>query len=323
MRLSCYQRINYWYIIVGQGELKEELKQLDKTGRLKLLGYRTDIVELLRCSDLFVFPSLQEGLPVALMEAMSCGVPCIASRIRGNVDLVTDIDHLFEPTNTTEVLKQITLQHKYKSDDNPYNSSEHSSEYISHNSEQNHIQDYSLKNVTTVMLDIYPSRLSENSSNLLKSEVKTQGDSLENSFEGGVLVVLIFLTIFQEVVFGQPAPEIIRMLVRIIIREEIDIPQDAFLLVSVGEFNKNKNHSVIIKALALLKDSKDGKDSTIGAVHYAIDAIAGRGNLDLNAVAIEYGVEKQVHLLGYRSDIPALYMAAHVCVFPSIREGLG
>lgn len=58
---------DYWYVIVGQGELKEELKRLDKTGRLKLLGYRTDIVELLRCSDLFVFPSLQEGLPVALM----------------------------------------------------------------------------------------------------------------------------------------------------------------------------------------------------------------------------------------------------------------
>ena len=81
---------DYWYVIVGRGPLHDELLAADHTGRLKLLGYRTDIVELLRASDLFVFPSLQEGLPVALMEAMACGVPCIASKIRGNVDLLDD-----------------------------------------------------------------------------------------------------------------------------------------------------------------------------------------------------------------------------------------
>ena len=39
-------------------------------------------------ADLFVFPSLQEGLPVALMEAMAMGLPCLASDIRGNRDLL-------------------------------------------------------------------------------------------------------------------------------------------------------------------------------------------------------------------------------------------
>ena len=62
---------NSWYIIVSKGELKEELQKIDKTGRLKLLGFRTDIVELLHTSDMFLFPSLQEGLPVALMEAIA------------------------------------------------------------------------------------------------------------------------------------------------------------------------------------------------------------------------------------------------------------
>ena len=47
-----------------------------------------DIVELLRASDLFVFPSISEGLPVALMEAMACGVPCIARNIRGSRDII-------------------------------------------------------------------------------------------------------------------------------------------------------------------------------------------------------------------------------------------
>ena len=58
--------------------------------RVILLGYRTDIIELLRASDIFAFPSLQEGLRVALMEAMSSGVPVMASRIGGNVDLIED-----------------------------------------------------------------------------------------------------------------------------------------------------------------------------------------------------------------------------------------
>ena len=98
---------DYWYIIVGQGDLKEELEQLDKTGRLKLLGYRTDIPDLLRCSDLFIFPSLQEGLPVALMEAMSVGVACIASRIRGNVDLLIKDSLVCDKDKADEWLKKI------------------------------------------------------------------------------------------------------------------------------------------------------------------------------------------------------------------------
>lgn len=80
----------YWYVIVGKGDLKEELEKFDHTGRLKLLGFRTDIVDLLHSSDLFVFPSLQEGLPVALMEVMAAGFPCVASDIRGNRDLMKD-----------------------------------------------------------------------------------------------------------------------------------------------------------------------------------------------------------------------------------------
>lgn len=77
---------NYYYIIVGKGKLAEELLALDKTNRLRLLGYREDVRELLWSSDVFVFPSLQEGLPVALMEAMAAGLPCVASDIRGNID---------------------------------------------------------------------------------------------------------------------------------------------------------------------------------------------------------------------------------------------
>ena len=79
-----------YYYIVGQGSQEELLnaaREYHVEQRVRLLGFRTDIPELLHVMDLFVLPSLQEGLPVALMEAIASGIPCLASRIRGNVDL--------------------------------------------------------------------------------------------------------------------------------------------------------------------------------------------------------------------------------------------
>lgn len=96
-------------------------------------------------------------------------------------------------------------------------------------------------------------------------------------------------------------------------RAELGVPQDAVLLLSVGELNENKNHETVIKALAQIK-RKD--------VHYAI---AGQGELEnyLKKVATNFDVDKQVHLVGYRTDVAELYKAADICCFPSIREGLG
>ena len=84
----------YQYFIVGLGAKKEYLENLAAElgigDRVHLLGYRTDVAELLNACDLFAFPSLQEGLPVALMEAMSVGKAVVCSSIRGNTDLVED-----------------------------------------------------------------------------------------------------------------------------------------------------------------------------------------------------------------------------------------
>ena len=90
-------------LICGSGREEEHLttliKELGISDRAHLLGFRNDIYELLKCADAFVFPSKQEGLPVALMEAMAAGLPCIASRIRGNVDLLPDSRYLFEASD--------------------------------------------------------------------------------------------------------------------------------------------------------------------------------------------------------------------------------
>lgn len=96
-------------------------------------------------------------------------------------------------------------------------------------------------------------------------------------------------------------------------RKSLGIPNNAFVMVSVGELNKNKNHSIILKAMSLLQ----GKD-----IHYVI---AGQGAMydSLLEMAKAYSIEDRVHLLGFRNDVSQLYQMADVCVFPSIREGLG
>lgn len=85
---------NIHYIIAGQGPLYQYLLDLADDYGLKdkvhLLGFRTDVIELLKSSDCFVFPSRREGLPVALIEAMACGLSVIASNIRGSADLIQD-----------------------------------------------------------------------------------------------------------------------------------------------------------------------------------------------------------------------------------------
>ena len=81
----------FHYFICGQGVLKEELQKLiiekDMEDCITLLGYRTDIRNILYATDLFIFPSKQEGLPVALLEAIAAGVQVKASNIRGNREL--------------------------------------------------------------------------------------------------------------------------------------------------------------------------------------------------------------------------------------------
>ena len=71
-----------------QGKLKDLVKDLGVKDKVFFAGYRTDILEICRISDIFLFTSRQEGLPVAVMQAMAAGLPVIASDIRGNRDLL-------------------------------------------------------------------------------------------------------------------------------------------------------------------------------------------------------------------------------------------
>lgn len=90
-------------LICGTGAQEETLKkmttELALDHKVHFLGFRADVYEILKAADVFVFPSKQEGLPVALMEAMAADLPCVVSRIRGNVDLMSNSQLLFDAGN--------------------------------------------------------------------------------------------------------------------------------------------------------------------------------------------------------------------------------
>ncbi|MGJ7045214.1 glycosyltransferase family 4 protein [Thermoanaerobacterium thermosulfurigenes] len=85
---------NVYYLIVGTGEyecyLKKYVEENGLSGKVKLLGFRYNIPDLLNISDIFALTSMREGLPRCIMEAMAAGKPVVATDVRGNRDLVRD-----------------------------------------------------------------------------------------------------------------------------------------------------------------------------------------------------------------------------------------
>lgn len=85
---------NVHYVIAGRGPdgetLREKARQCGVEDRVHILGYRSDVLELMAAADVYAFPSYREGLPVSMMEAMAMGKAVVCSEIRGNVDLLED-----------------------------------------------------------------------------------------------------------------------------------------------------------------------------------------------------------------------------------------
>lgn len=269
--IRALKELNYptvKYFIAGQGELQEYLSGLIKNYGLEdkifLLGYRTDISELCQAADLFIFPSKQEGMPVALMEAIACKTPVYCSNIRGNVELVHNKDFLFDPTNKEKLvsgLRNIIGENK--------------SEELKRKRSKEILENYN----RLLCFDL--------------NHVNTQMNSLYCNQGGG-------------------DNRIVNILKRQIFVNKIGITAEKTLLLSVGELNENKNHSMVIKAIAKMGDH---------SVHYLI---AGQGVLQkqLEKLAFGLGVAGQIHFLGFREDIADIMKLVDIYCLPSLREGL-
>ena len=110
-----FQHIHY--LICGRGEmrasLEESARELGIADHVNFLGYRTDAPELYKASDLFLFVTFREGLSVALMEAMSSGMPIVCARIRGNTDLIDDgISGVFSENSPEAVAEHILTMYR-------------------------------------------------------------------------------------------------------------------------------------------------------------------------------------------------------------------
>ena len=138
------------YIVAGCGPLENELYQTaEKLGvrdRVHLLGFREDIPELLKASDVFCFPSTREGMPVSLTEAMAASLPAVVSDVRGNRDLIVPEKggYLFAPHDAdgfAKALQTLAEHPELRKQMGEFN--------------RNYIRDYDLKIVKQQLSDIY------------------------------------------------------------------------------------------------------------------------------------------------------------------------
>lgn len=259
------------YFICGKGPEEENLKELAEslgvTKQIHFLGFRSDIKELLVAADIFLFTTKQEGLPRSMMEAMASGLPCIASKIRGNTDLLDGIEggFLCETTDTAAYAEKLKLL----ANDKALRKAMGKNNIIA-------IQKFSTETANEELRKVYEAEFSG------------------VTFNEYTKSLLDYLPLWAKK------------------RIELNIPLDAFLLISVGELNTNKNNSVIISAMEKLKNKN---------VYYILCGV-GEKESDLKEQANKAGLFKNICFLGYRNDVKELYEAADCFVMPSFREGL-
>lgn len=101
-------------LLVGEGQMRKNLEQYVSSQQLArhiiFMGERNDVPLILNASDLFVLPSLREGMPGALMEAMAAGLPCIATEIDGCKELIENGKNgLLVPQKDSQALSMAIL----------------------------------------------------------------------------------------------------------------------------------------------------------------------------------------------------------------------
>lgn len=94
IKIVAQQYSNIKFVCCGKGvweqKIKDYTKQLGIDDKVIFLGYRKDVAKIMQISDIFLHASYREGLTLSVMEAMSFGLPCIVSNVRGNRDLIVD-----------------------------------------------------------------------------------------------------------------------------------------------------------------------------------------------------------------------------------------
>jgi glycosyltransferase involved in cell wall biosynthesis len=103
------------FLIVGDGALRTQLESLARnlsiSEKIRFLGFRSDIVELLSIFDINVIPSLTEGFPLSLVEAMALGNPIVATEVGGMKEIAKDGENVLfvPPKNPLEIGEKVNF----------------------------------------------------------------------------------------------------------------------------------------------------------------------------------------------------------------------
>ncbi|MBE6842207.1 MAG: glycosyltransferase family 4 protein [Ruminococcus sp.] len=147
---------NVYYLVCGSGDMLDNCRKLSDdlkiSDRVIFAGYRYDIFEVVHIADIFLFPSYREGLGVAPIEAMSAGVPIIASDIRGVREYAVNMQNsiLLPPDDVkgyAEAIKKLVNNQELR-------------EFLGENASKA-VAPFDIKNSLKSMSDIYHSYLKE------------------------------------------------------------------------------------------------------------------------------------------------------------------
>ncbi len=111
-------------LLAGDGDLQsviaEKVQQLGLTDKVRFLGACSNVDQLLQAMDVFVFPSLYEGLPVTMVEAQAAGVPCVISDKVPPECIITDLVTRKSLQDSPESWAEEILKHQNRNHENTY-----------------------------------------------------------------------------------------------------------------------------------------------------------------------------------------------------------
>jgi len=114
-----YPDLKFW--IIGEGALRQEMeakiKDRDLENKVCLLGFKASPNDYLNASDIYVLPSLWEGFPNSLIEAMACGLPPVAAKVSGAIEIIKDGQNGFltevnDPASLAGKLERLILMNR-------------------------------------------------------------------------------------------------------------------------------------------------------------------------------------------------------------------